>query len=66
MRVIENRSSRDGKLVIAVLAVEQLLFGFQFHGWHLAAHTFNATGPAETDKQLAAFFVSVEQVNNVN
>src|SRR6266478_1994758 len=66
VRVIEDRASGDGKLVVAVLAVEQLLFGFQFYGGHLAAHTFNATGPAKAHEQLAALLVSIEQVNNVN
>ncbi len=64
--VIENRAGGHGELVIAALAVEELLRGCQFDGWHLAARALHATGPAETDKKLAAFFVGVEQVNNVN
>lgn len=66
MGVIENRAGSHGKLVIASLAVEQLLYGREFDSGHLAAWALNASGPAEPDKNLAALFVSVEQVNNVN
>jgi len=66
MGIVEDRASHDGELVVTTFAVEQLLFGFQFHGRHLAARAFNSTGPAQPDEQLAAFFVSVEKVNNVN
>jgi hypothetical protein len=66
VRVVEDRASGDGKLIVATLAVEELLRGFQFHDGHLAAWAFGAIGPAKPDKNLAAFFVSIEQVNNVN
>ena len=66
MRIVKDRPCRDRELVVSVPTVEELLFGFQFHGGHFAAHTFNAVWPAQSHKNLAAFFVSVEQVNNVN
>lgn len=47
VRVIENRSSGDGELVIAFLAVVERLFGFQFDSGHLAARAFRASGPAQ-------------------
>lgn len=66
MGVIEDRASGHSELVIAVLAVEELLRRFQFDGWHLTARALNAAGPAQPDKQLAAFFIGIEQVYNVN
>ena len=59
MAIIENRAGGNGELVIAALAVEQLLGGFEFDGGHLAARAFNTVRPAQPDKQFAATFVSV-------
>lgn len=59
--IVEDGSSGHSKLVITVLAVEKLLVGFEFHGWHLAAWTLGTGRPAEPDKQLPALFVSREQ-----
>lgn len=64
--VIKNCASGNGELVIAILAIEELLRRLQFHDSHLAARALNATGPAEPDKQFAAFFVSVEQLDKIN
>lgn len=66
MGVIENRSGGDGELIVTTAAIEELLRGLKLHGWHLAARTFNAVGPAETHKQLAALFIRIEEVYNVN
>jgi hypothetical protein len=66
MAVIENRSRGNAKLIVAALAVEQLLRCGEFRGWHLAARAFNAVRPTETHEQFAATFVGVEKVYNVN
>lgn len=66
MGIIEDRSSGDGELIVARFAVEELLGCLQFNDGHLAAHAFNAAGPAQTHQNLAAFFVGVKQVDNVN
>lgn len=66
MRVIEHRASGDGKLVVAILAIEQLLFSFQFHDGHLAAWALWTGRPAETHKQLPALFVGREHRVYVN
>ena len=66
MGVIENSAGGHGELIIAVLAIEQLLCRRQLHGGHLTARAFDASGPPKPDKQLAAFFVSVKEINNVN
>jgi hypothetical protein len=57
MAVIENRSSRNGELVVAILTVENLLLGLKFYNWHLAAQALRAFGPAQSDKQLAALCI---------
>src|ERR1039458_871916 len=66
MGVIEDRASSDGELVVTTLAIEQLFRCLKFNYSHLAARAFRAIRPAEPDKNLAAFFVSIEQVDNVN
>ena len=58
MAVIENRSGCNSELVVAVFAVEQLLFGLKLYDWHFAAQTLRAFGPAQSDEQLAAFRIS--------
>jgi hypothetical protein len=66
MGIIENRAGGHTELVVTSLAVEELLYGRQLNGWHLTTRAFDASGPAEPDKNLAAFFVGIEQVYNVN
>jgi hypothetical protein len=66
MRVIEDRAGRDGKLIIAGLAVEELFFRGEFHGGSFAARAFDSIRPAEPDQHLAALLVGIEQVYNVN
>jgi hypothetical protein len=66
MRVIEDRSDRHAELVIALLAVEELLFGVKLYHGHLAARTFRASGPAKPDKQLAALFIGREHGVYIN
>lgn len=66
VRVIEDRASGDGELIVAILTVEQLLLGFEFDSGHLAAQAFRASGPAETDKQFAALFFGREHRIYIN
>jgi hypothetical protein len=66
MRVVEDRASGDGKLVIAVLAVKELLRRLQFDSRAFAAQALGTLGPAEAHKQFAASFIGVEQVNHIN
>lgn len=61
MRIVEYRASSDGKLVVAVFAVEQLLLGLQFNRWSLATDALWAFRPAETGQELAALIVSTER-----
>jgi hypothetical protein len=64
--VIEDCARGDRELIVASLAVKQLLRGRQLNDGHLTAQALNASGPAEAHKNLAAFFIGVEQVYNVN
>ncbi len=66
VRIIEHGASGYSELVIALFAVEQFFFGFEFDGWHLAARAFRAGRPAEPSKQFAALFVGREQPVYVN
>lgn len=66
MGIIENRGSRDGELVVTVLAVEELLVSIQLDGGSLAAEAAWPFGPAKPHKHLAAFFICREQGMNVN
>lgn len=61
MRVVEYRASSDGKLIVAVFAVEQLLLCFQFNRWSLTADALRAFRPAETGQELAALVVGTER-----
>ena len=64
--VIEDRASSNCELIITILTVKELLFCFQFYDRHLAAQALDTAGPTETDKEFAAFFISIEQIYNVN
>lgn len=66
VRVIENRASGDGELVVATLAVVERLFGFQFDSGHLAARALRASRPAQTGEHFAAFIISREQGVYIN
>lgn len=58
--VIEDRASRHGELVVAILTIEKFLLGFKFRSSLLAARTFDACRPAETAQQFAASFICRE------
>ena len=66
MRIVKDCAGRNGELVIAALAVEQLLCRGEFHGGHFAARALNTIGPAEADKQLAAAVIGVKHLDHVN
>jgi hypothetical protein len=66
MRVIEDRACSDRELIIASLAVEQLLSRREFNYRAVATKAVNTVRPAQTNEQFAAFVIGVEQVYNVN
>jgi hypothetical protein len=66
MRVIEHGASGDGKLIVTVFAVKQLLFGFQFDGRRFAANAARTFRPTQTHKQLAALVIGSEHLMNIN
>ena len=64
--VIEDRASRNGELVVAILAVEQLLLGLQ-----LSRRSFYSAGiqdprASANEQALAALFVGREHGVYVN
>lgn len=64
--IMEHCASRDGELIITVLAIEQFGCGRKpdnFTG--LASRTLGAFGPAQTLQQVAAFIIGREQFGNV-
>jgi hypothetical protein len=66
VRVIEDRASGDGELVITLFAVEELPCRRQFHNGAFASQTFRTIRPTQTNEQLTALFVGAKQVHNVN
>lgn len=64
--VIEDCPGRYAKLIVTALAVKELFVGLKLYNGHLAARTFDASGPAEPNKQLAAFLVSREHGVYIN
>ncbi len=56
VRVVKNRARRHGKLVIATLAVEQLLIRLKLYSRVIAARAVRSIGPADTAEQFTAFF----------
>lgn len=66
VRIIEDGSGGDGKLVVAVFAVKQLLVGFKLHDGHLASRAFGTRRPAESHKQFPTLFICREHGVYVN
>ncbi len=66
MRVIENRAGCNGKLIVTILAVEELLIGVEFDHWAFAAQALRAFGEAETNQKLAALIFSAKQGIYIN
>ena len=66
MRVIENRASGDAKLVLAIAAEVEFLCRRKTHNiGHVAAHTFDLSGPAEPLEQFPALCIGIEHLVNV-
>jgi hypothetical protein len=66
MGIVKNRSSSRGELIVAILAVVELLFGFQFNGWLFAAQAEHTFGPAKAAEKFSAFIFSRESVYYVS
>src|ERR1700683_1025510 len=46
MGIVEYRARCDGELIVAILAIKQLLRSGKVNGWHVASWTFDASRPA--------------------
>ncbi len=66
MGVIKHGAGSDGKLVVTVLAVEEMFFGFEQCDWPLATQAARPLGEAETDKQFTALILGTEQSVYIN
>ena len=66
MRVIEDRASSHGELVVTILAVEEFLLSFEFRCGHLTSRALNASRPAETAQEFAALIIGRKSSINVN
>lgn len=66
MRVVEHRTSSHAKLIITILAVEKLLFGFKLDSFLVAARALRAIGPTKPHKKLSTFLISWEHTANVH
>ena len=64
--IIEYGSSSDGELVVAILAVEQLLFGFEFGHGAFAAQAAGTFREAQASQKLAALVFGRKQGIDVN
>src|SRR5690242_3472637 len=61
MRIVEYGAGSDSELIIAILAVEKLLFSFKFDHGHLATRATRSFRPAQTDQQFAALSLGWEE-----
>jgi len=66
VRIIENCSGSNGKLIIAILAVKELLFRLQFDHGAFAAQALRAFREAETNKQFTALIFGAKQSVYIN
>jgi hypothetical protein len=64
--IVEYRAGSDGELVIAVLAVEQLLFRFQLDHRAFATQASGTFREAETNEQFAALVFGAKQSVYIN
>lgn len=64
--IIENGASENRKLVVAVLAIEQLLFCFKFDGIGFASRATQTFGPAQPREKFPAFVIAREHSLNIN
>ena len=66
MRIVEHGAGCDGELVVAILAIEELLFGFQFDRRSLAAQATRAFWEAQAHEKLAALIFGAKQRVDIN
>lgn len=66
VRVVEYRSRSNRKLVVAILAVEELLFSFELDHGAFAAQALRAFREAQANKQLAALVFGTKQGVYIN
>jgi hypothetical protein len=61
MGIVEHRAGSDRKLVVTILAVEELLVGVQFNHRAFAAQAVGAFGEAQANQKLAALVFGAKQ-----
>ena len=66
VRIVEHSAGRNGKLIIAILAVEELFFGFKFDHGQLATQAARPFGEAQAHQKLAALVLGREKRIDVN
>ena len=66
VRVIENRASRHGKLIVTLFAVEQMLFSFELHDGQLATQAARPFWEAQAREQFTALGIGGEHGVYVN
>ncbi len=66
VRIVEYGAGRDGELVVAVFAVEELLFGIQLDHWPFATEALWAFREAETNQEFTALIFGAKQSVYVN
>jgi hypothetical protein len=64
--IVEDGAGCNGKLVVAILAVEQLLLSLQLDHWAFAAQAMRAFREAETNEQFAALDFGAKQSVYIN
>lgn len=60
VRIIENGSRRNRELVVAIFAVEQMLFGFELNDGSLAAEAARSLWEAQASEQFSALGIRRE------
>ena len=66
VRIVKNSSGCNGKLIVAIFAIEELLVGSEFNCVGFTAGATWSLGPAQTDKQFTTLFFGGEQSVYVN
>ena len=66
VRVVENRSAGDRKLIAALVAIVLVALRDCGNAFRFAARTLNAIRPFQFGKILSAFFASAESLDQIN
>ena len=66
VRIVEYRARSNGELIVTVLAVEETLFGFEFHRWPIAAQAARAFRPAQANQEFLALVFGREKGVYIN